>query len=185
VDTTLLTSHQEKTKELEQNLSADPSSVSSWLSLLSHTLSQIPVTSRNAIKARSEIALSILSRALSLSPSDTSSVRLRLKYLQAGEEVWSEQRLKEEWDSMLSSTDPEIRMSWFDWRTRKGQKGIEGIVGDATKLLSTMTNEIDRLRLVWRTAVVLKQAGSSCCTKAFIALYAYRLMTYQVSQSGQ
>jgi len=184
-DTTLLTSHQEKTKELEQGLFADPSSVPTWLSLLAHSLSQIPVTSKNAVKARSEIALSILSRALSSSPSNAYSVALRLKYLQAGEEVWPEQRLKEEWDGLLSTTDSEILMSWFEWKIRKGHGGMEGVIEEAAKLLKIMADDVDWLRLVWRTAVVLKQAGSSCCTKAFVVLYAYRLMTCQVSQSGQ
>jgi hypothetical protein len=92
-DTLTLPSQQESLKLLEQQLSVEPCSVDKWLLLLSHTLSSIPVMSKNASKAQSEITVSILARALGADPRNSASVILRLKYMKAGEQVWHESKV--------------------------------------------------------------------------------------------
>ncbi|THH18087.1 hypothetical protein EW146_g2843 [Bondarzewia mesenterica] len=154
-----LTSFQEKTKALEQQLSVDPSSVENWLSLLSHLLSQIPVTSKNATKACSEITVSVLSRALTSLPKSAPSVRVQLKYLQAGEELWPEADLKAEWERALRTNDVEIWHAWLEWRIRKGDGGIDGMVENVLKVLSMSKSDLDRLRVSWRVAIAFHQSG--------------------------
>jgi hypothetical protein len=160
-----LTSHQQTLKYLEHQLTSDLSSIPTWLSLLSQTLSTVPYTSKNATKARSEIALSILSRALSSHPQNSSSKVLRLKFLKAGEDVWHESKLRAEWEDALTVGGMEIWMEWLEWRIRRAAKGIDGIVEDAGRVLRSLGNgkddEIGKLRVFWRVAVVLKNAGMS------------------------
>jgi hypothetical protein len=153
------TSYQETTKFLEQQLSADASSITAWLSLLSHSLAIIPVTSKNATNARSEISLSILSRALSAHPANASSVILLLKQLRAGEEVWQEAKLAAEWADALKIGGVELWMEWLEWRLRKCNKGITGALGDGIRVLGALSGEIDKIRVLWRLAVVLQNAG--------------------------
>ncbi|KAH9837066.1 NRDE-2, necessary for RNA interference-domain-containing protein [Rhodofomes roseus] len=159
-DTTPMTSLQVTLKSLEERLSADPASVPTWLSLLSHTLSTVPITSKNAPKARSEITLSILQRALSAHPQNASSKVLRLRYIKAGEETWHESKLRAEWEDALKVGGIEMWMEWLDWRIRKGEKGVEGIVEDAKRVLGAVIgDEIGMLRVLWRVAVGFRDAG--------------------------
>lgn len=161
--TTNLTSHQATLKSLEQQLTADPSSISGWLLLLSQTLSTIPITSKNATKARSEITLSILGRALSVDLRNRTSKTLRLKYLKAGEEVWHESKLRSEWEDALKVGGVGIWMEWLEWRIRSTNKGIDGVVEDATRVLGALSfddeGEIGKVRVFWRTAVAIQNAG--------------------------
>lgn len=164
-DSPPLTSHQQTLKSLEQHLTSDPTSVPTWLSLLAQTLSSIPPTSKNAIKAHSEIALSILSRALSVHPTNRTSKELRLRYLKAGEEVWHESKLRSEWEDALKLGPGaiDIWMEWLEWRIRKGLDGVNGVVEDAGRVLKSLSDgeaaEMGKLRVVWRTAVALQNAG--------------------------
>ena len=148
-------------KSLEQQLSHNPSAITTWLSLLSHSLATIPLTSNNATKARSEITLSILSRALSAHPDNTSSILL-LKYLKAGEEIWQGYKLSAEWEDALKVGGAELWMEWSEWRIRRGGKGIEGIVKDAARVLKALDDETSKVRLLWRVAVAFQNAGSLC-----------------------
>ncbi|CCL98994.1 uncharacterized protein FIBRA_01002 [Fibroporia radiculosa] len=147
-------------KELEEQLTAEPSSVASWLSLLSYTLSTVPIASKNARKARSEISLSVLSRAISAHPSNLSSKSLRLRYLKAGEEVWHENKLDAEWEDALKVGGVELWMEWLEWKIKKGTKGVETMVAAASRALFSLgEDEIGKLRVLWRTAVGLLNAG--------------------------
>lgn len=160
---TFLTAHQETMKRLEQQLTTNPLLVSNWLLLLSHTLSTIPITSKNATKARSEITLSILGRALSAHPSNASSKVLRLKYLRAGEDSWHESKLRAEWEDALKLGDIDVWMEWLMWRIRKGKNGIDGVVQDATRALAALPDdedsEVGKIRIFWRVAVAFQDAG--------------------------
>jgi len=164
-DSMPLTSHQQTLKSIEQQITSDPSSVTAWLSLLSQSLSTVPHTSKNATKARSEIALSILSRALSSHPQNSTSKVLRLKYLKAGEEVWHESKLRAEWEEGLNGGGIEIWMEWMEWRIRRAAKGIKGVVEDGERVLCSLgdgeDDEIAKLRVLWRVAVALANAGLS------------------------
>jgi NRDE-2, necessary for RNA interference len=164
-DTFTLTSQQETLKRLEQQLKEEPSSVDKWLLLLSHTLSSIPVMSKNASKARCEISISILARALAADPRNRISSVLRLKYIKAGEQVWHESKVRAEWEDVLQTTGIDLWMEWLEWRIRKADKGIEGIIEDATRVLRASHHdeqgEITRIRVFWRVAVALQNAGLS------------------------
>ncbi|PIL31641.1 hypothetical protein GSI_06343 [Ganoderma sinense ZZ0214-1] len=161
-DTTPLTSLQSTLKSLEGRLSANPTDVPTWLSLLSHTLSTMPITSKNASRARADISLSVLSRAISTHPSNLRSRTLRLKYLKAGETVWEPGKLREEWEDAVKVDDIEIWMAWFDWRVRKTPNLLETITEDMERVLRTSTvheDEVGQLRIFWRAAVALRDAG--------------------------
>lgn len=165
-DTTPVTSLQATLKELEEKLAAEPSSVETWLSLLTHTLSTVPLLSKNAPKARAEIAISILSRALSAHPDNSRSKKLRIKYLKAGEDIWQEAKLLSEWEDALKVDDAEIWLEWLDWRIRNVKGGLEAIIGDVERTYSALStnpdSELPRLRSFWRVAVAIRDAGSFC-----------------------
>ena len=132
----------------------------SWLSLLSHSISAVPLNTKNAAKARAEIAESILSRAVSAHPSNKASIALRLKYLRAGEDVWDEKKLQREWDSALALRSTEVWMAWLDWKLSRSRSGLEGIMEDVAHALEQLRHtELGSLRVQWRAAVVLQQAG--------------------------
>ncbi|KIJ68583.1 hypothetical protein HYDPIDRAFT_24843 [Hydnomerulius pinastri MD-312] len=181
----ILTSEQLAVKALEQILASDPSSVRTWLSLVSQSLLAIPVTSKNATKARSEITLAILSRARAAHPSNFNSRVLRLKYLRAGEEVWHESKLKAEWEDALKLGGIEVWMEWLEWRVRKSVEGIDAVVSDATRALRALGNseegEIDKLRVVWRVAVAFQEAGFY--ERATALFQAQAELTFEVPQS--
>ncbi|KAF5356140.1 hypothetical protein D9756_004075 [Leucocoprinus leucothites] len=159
-----LTSQQIAIKKLEQELSEDPSAVDKWFSLLNHTLSTIPVTSRNATKARSDITVSILSRALAANPRNGSSRLLRLRYMKAGEEIWPEAKLKAEWEDALKVGGTEIWMEWLEWRIRS-MRSIDGILDEVSRIYLALDEnggefgELAKLRVFWRIAVLYRGAG--------------------------
>lgn len=166
-DTMPLDSRQETVRSLEEQLTAEPSSISAWLSLLDHSLASLPVTSKNASEARSEIATSILSRALTASPGNRHSVYLRLKYLKSGEEIWHESKTRAEWEDALKvSGEADVWIEWLNWRIRTGAGGVSGVLDDAIRALDNIANglsaedaDIARLRVLWRVAVLFKETG--------------------------
>lgn len=147
-------------RSLEEQLSIDPSSVSTWLSLLSLSLSQVPPASKNSSKVRSEITLSILGRALPSLP-EGSSTHLRLLYVHAGEELWTFEKLEQEWEKALTTGDINISLAWLDWRIRNGSRGVDGILEAATRVLASAESELERLRVFGRLTCALRQAGMS------------------------
>jgi hypothetical protein len=186
-DSVPLTSHQQTLKSLEQQITSDPSSITAWLSLLSQILSTVPHTSKNATKAHSEIALSILSRAFSSHPQNSTSKILRLKYLKAGEQVWHESKLRAEWEDALKGGGVEIWMEWLEWRIRRAAKGVNGVVEDGERVLRSLGDgedaEMGKLRVVWRVAVALQDAGMSPASEiSIIALNVFIQVTQNVRQ---
>ncbi|KAI6119002.1 NRDE-2, necessary for RNA interference-domain-containing protein [Pisolithus croceorrhizus] len=158
-----LPSDQLAIKELEQKIALQPSSVESWLSLVTRSLATVPPTSKNASTVRAEITLSILDRALTAHPANRTSRRLRLIYLRAGEDVWYESKLQVEWEEALKLGGVEIWMEWLEWRIRKSTESIDSVVTDATRALQALggssDSEVDKLRVVWRVAVVFQEAA--------------------------
>nr|GAT44082.1 predicted protein [Mycena chlorophos] len=155
-DDETFTSHEMKV--INQRVTAHPS-VANWLALLSHTLStNIPPDSKNASRARAEISVSILSRALAAT---RNAPILRLKYLQAGEELWQENELHSEWEATLTKEgDLDMWLSWLDWRWRTCKKGIASLVADAERALAALEqDELGQVMIFWRLAVALKSAG--------------------------
>lgn len=169
-DSITLDSRQATLKELEQWLASEPTSISTWLSFLSHSLSAVPLHSKNAPKVRADIALSVLSRSLSAHLDNKKSVKLRLKQLSIGEELWSNDKLYEEWEDALSVGNPELWMAWLDWRIRYPRNGIDGLVTDAQRVLSVFErDEVSKLRVFWRVATAFRDAGGLyiCVTRVY------------------
>ncbi|KAF8167773.1 NRDE-2, necessary for RNA interference-domain-containing protein [Crassisporium funariophilum] len=162
-DPTTLTFHQETLKSLEQELDMNPRLADKWFSLMNQTLSTIPLTSKNATKARSEITVSILARALAADPQNLTNKRLRLAYLKAGEEIWHESKLRSEWEDVLKVGGADIYLEWLEWKIRKGNKGVDGVVESAVRSLSSLGNdedaEVGKVRVFWRVATAIKNAG--------------------------
>lgn len=160
-DRMVLTSHQTTLKSLEEKLRADPSSEAIWLSLLSQSISVVTLDSKNAVRARAEIAVSILSRAISAHPSNQKSPTLRLKYLKAGEEAWDDQKLNSEWEVALQHQSREIWIEWLNWRISKSKDGVERVVEDTHRVLTGLgsRDQMGQLRAQWRVAIALSQAG--------------------------
>ncbi|KAI0652187.1 DUF1740-domain-containing protein [Trametes meyenii] len=161
-DTTPVTSLQATLKSLEERLSAKPDDISAWLSLLSYTLTTVPATSKNASKARAEITTSLLSRALEAHPDNSRSKILRLKYIRAGEELWQDGKLNAEWEKAVEVDDIEIWMAWLDWRVRSTNDALTSVAEDVSRVVRALTirqDEIGQLRVLWRVAVVFREAG--------------------------
>ncbi|THH33540.1 hypothetical protein EUX98_g633 [Antrodiella citrinella] len=165
-DTTPETYLQATLRSLEVQLAEKPEDISAWLSLLSHTLSAIPMSSKHATKARSDISLSVLSRALAAHPDNAKSKPLRLKYIKAGEQVWSEAQLRAEWETALELRDADLWMEWLDWRIRSASAGLEeGVVECALRMIAVFRSEdseyseLTQLRILWRIAVAFRDSG--------------------------
>lgn len=162
-DRPALTAHQETLKQLEQDLILTPQSVDTWLSLLDKSLTAIPIRSKNANKARSEISVSILSRALSAHPQNSRNMVLRLAYLRAGEGIWHESKLKSEWNDALKIGGIELHMEWLEWRIRTGNNGIDGVVEAAVRTVASLGSdddcEVAKVRILWRMTTAIRSAG--------------------------
>ncbi|TFK77225.1 hypothetical protein BDN72DRAFT_830394 [Pluteus cervinus] len=158
-----LTAEQEHLKLLDQELAEDPSSIEHWLQLLARNLATIPLTSKNATKARADVTLAVIERALSAYPQNATSITLLVKRLQAGEEVWSETRLRDEWEKAFKVGGIDIWMEWLEWRIRRGKEGVDGFVQDAVRVLNSLDlsdiGELRKVRVLWRTAVAFQNAG--------------------------
>ncbi|KAJ7783652.1 NRDE-2, necessary for RNA interference-domain-containing protein [Mycena maculata] len=181
-------SHQVTLRTINEKLAVDSRSISNWLSLLSHTLLAIPTTSKNATRARSEISISILSRALEAA--GNSSI-LRIRYLQAGEEIWHDSKLRAEWEDALKkvtsgpaapSGGVEIWMEWFEWRIRKSNKGISAVVEDAKRALAALYHdEVAQVRIFWRLAVAFQNTGFG--ERATAMFQAQAELVFQIPQA--
>ncbi|KAF5385409.1 hypothetical protein D9757_005389 [Collybiopsis confluens] len=181
------TAHQKTLKRLEQLVSADPSSIPSWLALLSQTLSTVNIHSKNSEKARSEIALAIISRALSAHPANSNSPLLRIKYLLAGEKIWEDRDCDLEWEKALNSGDIDLWMEWLEWRMRKAKSSdaLNDVIDAALRVLSSRGNseqsEIEKVRVFWRTAIALQQAGYH--ERATALFQAQAELTFEIPQA--
>jgi NRDE-2, necessary for RNA interference len=156
---TKFSSYHEKMRSLEEQLSSNPTNASLWLSLLSHSLSQVSMASKNATKVRAEITISILGRSLCSLARGSSTTRIRLLYLHAGEELWTSDKLRQEWEVALAAGDINVFLAWLDWRIRSGSDGVDGILEAAIRVLACITSELERLRVFWRLTCALRQAG--------------------------
>lgn len=164
-----LTAREESIQRLESLLAEDPTSVSSWLLLLEQSAREIQSTSKNAERTRAEIALSVLTRAMEAHPRNKSSVQIRLKFLKYGEVVWSTDRMKEEWMKALrEANSDDLAVEWLDWRIRTATsfndalEEAESILWKLKEDENSSTDEF-KLRLFWRAAVLMKQAGELIC----------------------
>ncbi|KZV75506.1 DUF1740-domain-containing protein [Peniophora sp. CONT] len=182
-DATPVTAYQERLLALQRATNESPAFAEGWTALLEHMLSQVPLSSRGAVKARAEITLSVLERALRTVPSNKATP-LRLLYFQAGEEVWELKELQEKWAMAMESEDAnaDIRAAWFEWRIRRAEGGLDGVLEDATKTIDAAgKNEMEKLRLFWRVAVLLRQSGFT--ERALAMFQAQAELTYNCPPS--
>lgn len=178
-DEVVLSAHQTILKDLEQRLTTNPSSETLWLALLSRTLSAIPIHSKNSSTVRAEITISIISRAFATSPVNRASKLLRLKYLKAGEHVWSEVRLSEEWEGAFNSGG--LWLEWLEWMTRTGKEGLPGVFDAAKRVLDATDDEFIKLRVFWRVSIACNQAGF--WERAMAMFQAQAELTFNVPES--
>lgn len=51
-------------------------------------------------------------------------------------------------------------MAWLDWKVSRSRSGLEEIMEDVARALEQLRHtEIGSLRVQWRAAVILQQAG--------------------------
>ena len=173
------TAHQHSLAALETALQKDPTSLSTWYALLDQTLSTVPPSAKSSLaRARADIKLSVLDRAMRTHRKNKTSIELRIKWLNAGAEIWDGDRLEREWEQAVielggytdndkGSEGLRNRMweEWLRWRissagrgSRKTQ-GVEGIVRDARRAMDNIEGEMTRVKLLWRIAVILRDSG--------------------------
>ena len=165
-DTSPLSAREESIRSLEKLLTEDPTSESNWLLLLQHTVGSAVPSKKNEEKARAEISVSILERALSAHPSNSRSLLLRLKYLRVGESIWDTTRMRKEWDKALRDVGSvDLVVEWLDWAMRTSST-LDSVIEDAiraTRLVDSSGADEDgdraRLRVLWRIATFFRQAG--------------------------
>lgn len=166
-DLSPLDARQATLKEIEERLASNPTSIPTWLALLTNSLSTVSLLSKNAPKVRAEISLSILSRALDAHVDNKKSLSLRLKLLSVGEELWGDEKLYEEWEDALKVGNAELWIRWLDWRIRTLRNGVDGIVLHAQRALAALgKDEVSKLRVLWRVAIAFRNAGSCLCLQA-------------------
>jgi len=175
----ILTAHQETLKQLERDLSVTPQSVDTWFSFLNQTLTTIPIATKNASKARSEISVSILARALSAHPQNSRNKALRLAYLRAGEGIWHESKLKSEWNDALKIGGIELQMEWLEWKIMSGNNGVDGVVESAVRAAASLgsddDSEVAKVRIFWRMTTAIRSAGKFMEAISDIILMIFRI----------
>ncbi|KIM33854.1 hypothetical protein M408DRAFT_325432 [Serendipita vermifera MAFF 305830] len=165
-----LTAEQHTIKTLEARVTSSPTDVESWLKLLDLSLKSLPLSTKRATQARAEISISLIRRAIDTHPENSLSLQLRLLYVEHGSELWTAKELQEEWERLLSSlgtpqSPPGKRavvwLNWLEWRLN-ASKTVAGALNDTKRVFAMLHEERFehvRVRLCWRVAVFLREAG--------------------------
>ncbi|KAG8888528.1 hypothetical protein FRB98_007493 [Tulasnella sp. 332] len=150
-------------------LKTDPTSTSTWLELLEHSIAGVPTS-----EARSDLAVNIIEKAFSAHPANKRNAILRCRYLLSGAIIWPANKLEEEWERALKlvdeAADLEDRMNlWMDhlnWRLKVG--GVMRLETAVQRLWILLRSErssgavtLDRfrLRVLWRCCTAFSEAG--------------------------
>lgn len=159
-DTELVTPELTRAGQLAARVREYPTDISAWMTLLKHNTAP----AQDGM-ARAEMAVSVLSKALAAHPANRRSPSLRLRLLRAGEMIWPDSQIEQEWKDVLSdfAQDGDVWSEWVGWRMRR-MHGVEDVISDISHALdvlrgSTEELEMQRLRIVWRACVWLRQAG--------------------------
>ncbi|KAG8747264.1 hypothetical protein FRC10_001880 [Ceratobasidium sp. 414] len=176
-DTELITPELTHAGQLAARVRDYPTDIRGWLALLKHNTAPAP----NAL-ARAEIAASVLVKALAAHPANRRSPSLRLRLLRAGEMVWPQQQLGQEWADVLKDfpQDGDVWSEWVGWRMR-AMDGVEAVVENIQHVMNVLRGdteglEMQRLRIFWRACVWLRQAGY--VERAMAAVQAQIEMTF-------
>lgn len=107
-------------------------------------------------------------------PKNRESIELRIKWLDAGSEIWDLEKLDKQWETALSELGNQKSSSalrnaiwneWLRWRISSvgrralGRANVDEILDDAKRVLENVHGELARIRVFWRIAVALKGAG--------------------------
>jgi hypothetical protein len=165
-----LTADQETIKELENILSRSPDDETAWIKLWNISIKSVPKSMGRGSRAQAEISLSILRRAIDAHDSNRYSPRLRLLYIEHGAEIWSEDQIRVEWGNIMSELGDNrspvwkrgvIWMAWLEWKLFSSRTINEALV-EAKKALVALSDDVFemlRVRICWRMAVFLREAG--------------------------
>lgn len=165
-----LSADQEAMKELEVILNRSPDSETAWLKLWDISLKSVPKTTSRGVNARADISLSILRRALDSHDENKESPRLRLLYIQQASQIWSDDRIRAEWDNLLSQLGGTgtavwkrgvVWAAWLEWRLSNSPSVNEAIIDTKRAILELKDDSFEMLkvRICWRIAIFLKEAG--------------------------
>lgn len=168
--------HQELLTSLEATLREDPSSIPTWLKLIKHSLADTPLTSKAALnRARAEIKLSIIERAMLADPKNRESIELRIQWLDAGSEIWDQTKLDKEWEMTVHELGDQkapvslknaIWNEWLRWRISSvgrrahDRTSVDSILDDARRVIENVDGDLAKVKVFWRIAVTLKEAGT-------------------------
>jgi len=145
-----------RTVEVERHLQQHPDDVASWIAYSTLHLKLSPELARRAgtdptgqgtlpqTRANSEVALSILARALDAHPANMASSKLHIAYLHAAEAFWPAEKVTSRWKNVLRELSEragqeeqgmmQLWLGYIDWRegqgfgkSADGRKGIGGV----------------------------------------------------------
>jgi NRDE-2, necessary for RNA interference len=165
-----LTARQEAIKELEAILTRDSTQIDSWFSLVRLSIAESPITTKRGPVARAEISLGVLTRALDAHPQNHTSVRLRVSYLEAGEELWDKREQAHEWETALKAVGglgvhlgnrEMIWSAWLSWAMRTA-RNVDDFLSSFRRALAAFDfgeGEVVRIRLLWRLCVHILESG--------------------------
>jgi hypothetical protein len=173
------TAHQQSLAMIEASLQTNPTSLALWFALVELTLSTLPPSAKTSlIRARADIKLSILDRAMRIDERNRDSVELRVKWLNAGADIWGSDKLEKEWEQAVRELGTrrndkvkrefirnDIWNEWFRWRISSAGRAsgkpsnLEGIIDDARRVLENVEGEFTKVKTLWRVAVLLQEAG--------------------------
>lgn len=162
-DEDTIDSYSAETARLSRVLSEDMSNVPAWLDLIAHSASTNPTS-----QGRASIWLTMLEKALASHPSNTSSVALRLRFLQAVRDARSAAEEDAAWERALMDIQSETL--WIEYighrLAQNGPGDLEAAIGRVWREVGK--SEFDprrryfaQLRVFWRTMTGLREAGQS------------------------
>lgn len=174
VEERTLTAEQETTKRLEAALHQSPQDVDLWFKLLDVSLSVISPLTKNLQEVRTQISLAVIERAISAG--NKYSLKLRVAFLEYGQDIWTSERLQKEWDAFIKDLDDDslsdsqrsvLWLSWLEWRLSTNRT-IEQSLTDFEMLFRKFRGsqyEQLRVKLLWRVALFLRDSGMSVAFK--------------------
>ncbi|KAK8866141.1 hypothetical protein IAR55_001292 [Kwoniella newhampshirensis] len=204
-----------RTTEIERHLRAHPEDVQVWIeySKLHLRLSQetdrttglVDPATLPTTRARAEVTLSILSRALDATEGNGWSTKLHLAYLRAAEAFWPAEKVTGRWKNVLSELGErggqeieegmmEVWLGYIAWREGQGFGKEEGKSGGVDEVVDVYVECLGKLQggaiagsdlqareenmvyLFLRACLFLKQAGFA--ERAFAAFQALMEITF-------
>ncbi len=152
-----------ETARLARIQAADTTNINSWFNVIAHSASTNPTQA-----GRGEIWVTMLEKAMNDHPKNKRSTALRLRYLGVIREAKGSEVEDLAWEKALNEIhDENLWLEYLNYRLRKF--GLDSLV-DTLHALRERVETIQhderrkyhtRLRLFWRSIVVLREAGMS------------------------